>query len=606
MGKILHDDKIEKEMWQHAQDLKATYVQRDKDFEEYERMYLMKFPDNAQFSDYKNNAACRPTLSPSARNKIDGALRLLLSQQPIFHAETQDEDYDDEKIEAIEESLSKCWSLSGNTGGRQTHYNMMLSALLYDEMHTAITPTIELANKNKKDMRIKRLADRTPLLIESWNPKNGYPEFDTFGLCFYYRETQEDWRSVKNKYADILDGKFEDKRYGNATVSIAYDLEYFGVWIDRQCVYLEEHGLSAIPVDVTLVNGSTFFGKPEEQRQPMLYPILKSKLWERESAILTVMYTQMFAIGLTPLMVYRTQNGDSLDLQMDNLHGFSLATLKAGESLDVISSKGVLPQEVQAVMQQTNDLIDSSTIYDAAFGEKNNGASTFSETSLLAQSARLPLIGPQRMGGFGISAVMELALMTLREKHINFNKNGINLKGSELPDDLKVTVSLDVILPHERLQSATIAKAMVDNRFISKEYAQNVILGVTDTNKQDKQIYEELATDAIKQQKLQSVLAKLAQAEQQEQAERQQRLQTVPQAQPEQPMQPEQQPMEQQQQPPMTGAGLGQEALDELYQNAMPQAPAQNYPQGVPPAMGGMIPGQTGLAGTANEGMVLQ
>ena len=111
MGKILHDDKIGKEMWQHAQDLKATYVQRDKDFEEYERMYLMKFPDNAQFSDYKNNAACRPTLSPSARNKIDGALRLLLSQQPIFHAETQDEEYDDKRIEAIEESLSKCWSL---------------------------------------------------------------------------------------------------------------------------------------------------------------------------------------------------------------------------------------------------------------------------------------------------------------------------------------------------------------------------------------------------------------------------------------------------------------------------------------------------------------
>ena len=58
MGKVIHDDKIGKEMWQHAQDLKATYVQRDKDFEEYERMYLMKFPDNAQFSDYKNNAAC--------------------------------------------------------------------------------------------------------------------------------------------------------------------------------------------------------------------------------------------------------------------------------------------------------------------------------------------------------------------------------------------------------------------------------------------------------------------------------------------------------------------------------------------------------------------
>lgn len=204
-----------------------------------------------------------------------------------------------------------------------------------------------------------------------------------------------------------------------------------------------------------------------------------------------------------------------------------------------------------------------------------------------------------------MSAVMELALMTLREKHINFNKNGINLKGSELPDDLKVTVSLDVILPHERLQSATIAKAMVDNKFISKEYAQNVILGVTDTNKQEKQIYEELATDAIKQQKLQSVLAQMAQEEQQEQAQKQQRLQTVPQAQPQAEQTPIQQEQMQTEQQP-TGAGLGQEALDALYQNAMPQAPQQNYPQGIPPAMGGMIPGQTGLSGTADEGMMMR
>ena len=318
------------------------YAQRDIDFTEYERMYLMKFPEGVQWRDWKNEASCRPTLSPSARNKIDGALRLLLSQQPIFHVESQKEDLDDEKIEEIENSLARCWELSSTIGGKQTHYNMMLSALLYDEMHTAITPTAELASKNKKDMRIKRIAERTPLLFESWNPHQGYPEFDTFGLCFYYRETQEDWRSVKNKYADILDGKFDNMRYGNATVSIAYDLDYFGVWIDRQCVYLEEHGLSAIPVDVTLVNGSSFFDKPEEQRQPMLYSIHKSKLWERESAMLTVMYTQMFSLGLAPMFVHRSKTGDPLNITM-NTNGIQTIQLEEGESFDIISSKGIIP-----------------------------------------------------------------------------------------------------------------------------------------------------------------------------------------------------------------------------------------------------------------------
>ena len=42
MGKVIQDDKIKNDMWQHAQDLKQTYAQRDIDFTEYERMYLMK------------------------------------------------------------------------------------------------------------------------------------------------------------------------------------------------------------------------------------------------------------------------------------------------------------------------------------------------------------------------------------------------------------------------------------------------------------------------------------------------------------------------------------------------------------------------------------
>ena len=609
MGKVIKDEKIAQEMWEHAQDLKATYAQRDADFKEYQRMYLMKWPDNLYTVP---DPAVKPTISPTARDKVDGAVRLLLSQQPIFHVNSFSTN-DKDKIESIETSLSRWWEQAGVINRRPIHYNMMLSMVLYDETHTAITPIRDYAEKNKKDKRIKRFAEKTPILFESWNPMNGYPEFDTFGLCFYYRESQDSWSNVMRKYKDILGekyGYYSNKRYGNATISIAYDLDYFAVWIDRDNILLEEHELPAIPIDVTFGNGSNFFEKPEDQRQPMLYSLLRSKLWDRYNMLLTVIYTQMFALGLTPIMVYRSASGDPLDLQMDNSHGYSLATLKQNESLDIITNKGILPQEMKNVLDQTKDLIDSSTIYGTAFGEKYPGTMTFSEASLLAQSARLPLIAPQRMGGFGISSVIELALMTMKDNGISFNKNGININAKDIPDDIEVKVSLDVVLPHERLQNITVAKTLVDSGFSSMEWAQNNVLGITNTEQMKKNVLEDQISKTLVQQELQNLLTKLAK---QQQAEEQAREQAKQQIQQQAQMPPEQVPAEQpmpeqpmpEQTPPPTGEQLAQEAVNQLYQNAMPRVMPDQFQDiakmGLPPQMGGMVPGQTGLNGIPEE-----
>ena len=77
----------------------------------------------------------------------------------------------------------------------------------------------------------------------------------------------------------------------------------------------------------------------------------------------------------------------------------------------------------------------------------------------------------------------------------------------------------------------------------------------------------------------------------------------------EQPGMPMEQPMMPEQQMPVTGADLERENLSQLMANAVPQvnpdAAAALGQAGLPPQMGGMIPG-AGLAGTPDQDMLMR
>ena len=77
----------------------------------------------------------------------------------------------------------------------------------------------------------------------------------------------------------------------------------------------------------------------------------------------------------------------------------------------------------------------------------------------------------------------------------------------------------------------------------------------------------------------------------------------------EQPGMPMGQPMMPEQQMPVTGADLERENLSQLMANAAPQvnpdAAAALGQAGLPPQMGGMIPG-AGLAGTPDQDMLMR
>ena len=174
MRKPKIDREAFEEIKSHAMDLKAIHGQRDREFDEYEKMYLLKFEPTG--SNWEGVDTIKRTPSPSARNKVLNACRLLMSQEPVF--DIHSEDFDDTKSELVEKSISRWWEQAGRANRRPLHYDMVLSACLYDEMHTAITVMDDYKAFNKDDKRAERIAKMTPILFQSWNPRNGYPEFD--------------------------------------------------------------------------------------------------------------------------------------------------------------------------------------------------------------------------------------------------------------------------------------------------------------------------------------------------------------------------------------------------------------------------------------------
>ena len=622
----------------HARDLKGIHGVRDMEFDEYERMYLLKF--NPVGSKFEGADIIKQTPSPSARNKVLNACRLMMSQDPVFDVKAAG--WDDTKAETIEKNISRWWEQAGRANRRPLHYDMILSACLYDEMHTAITIMDDYKVYNQKDKRAERISKMTPILFQSWNPRNGYPEFDELGLSAYYRETQVRWSYIAQKYKDLLEDRWDyvnKKSTDNVALKIFYDLTHYAIWInDSEPLVCEEHGLPCIPIDVTMTNGSNFFEKEEDRRQPLLFSIMRSHLWERESLLYTVLYSLLFTLGVTPTYVFKTDTEDNLDMRHDGAINYLM--MRKGDSIETLDGKGILPPEVQKLSEMTTDLIDGSTMYNTAFGEKNFNSQTFSETSLLQQAGRLPLIGPQRLGGFGISSVVEMALSMMKAKGLSFNKNGISIKASDIPDDLEIKAKLDVILPQEKLQMVNIGLQM-QKLGMPDEYIQSNLLGITNTKEIKTAFVQQQAETQLIQYKLQQKIQQMQQSDQQaEQAKQQQLQQAVQQVQQQMAQQPAEpaptpQPAMSQGQmleaqmmqqglnamdtgrfaentpqpsmiPPEMMGGMAPEEMEGMEAGAMPgMMPGQEMEGGLPPQMGGMIPGQ-GMAGMPDENGVMQ
>lgn len=556
------------EILEHSRVLRDQYNERNKMFEVFKSMYNMDWDHGFT---QKQLDTIKLTKSPTARNKVKGSWELLISQVPKFKVRSSIKD--NNKIEALENFIADMWKRAGKVNGRPLHHDIILSMLLFGEAHIGVNTVQDFQAFNPDDKRVLRTAKKTPIIFDVWNPMTGYPEFDKFGLTAFYREVQVEKSWVRTNYAGLIEDTALEKKLkgdGYVTLKTFYDLKKYSVDVDYDNIICCEHGLPCIPISVTMSDGTNLFDKPEENRQPMLYTLAQSHLWERENLYLTVLSSNLFSLGCMPAIIYTHDMNSKLNITKNS--GLLMFDIAKGETIDFVQDKGFLTQEMQNVGQLYSDYINRSTVDDVAFGA-GGGAATFSEASLLSVAARLPLTATQGQCGAALANAVDVALMTLKERKINFKKEEIDFKYKDIPEDYEIECSLDMNQPQERLQRANEAAVILANGLASKQWVQENTIGVENTQEMGRQMLDEKVEQALIEYKIQELVNGLQQKQQEQQQQRQTGLQNAIQG----AQQAQQDSVMQQQQ--MAQQGQGQDQMLQQQQQANTGG-AQNIPRG--------------------------
>ena len=582
------DDAAIAQIQAHAEQMKSDDGTRDQMFDDIDKMYLMTWSGGAG---KKWSGVDSLKISPDARNAALGAVRLLVATDPIFNVvNTSDKKKEQDKIERIEKAVTRMFECAGRAAGNPIHYDALLSAILYSEMHMAITSTASLVQAAKENgvgvARAERMERITPFIVDVWNPKDGHAEFDRLGLSAYYREADTTYGKLKSDFGGLLPESALTKKVTDpVTLKSFWDSENSLIWIDDGIIVAQPHKLPFIPVCVQYTEGSSLWDKHEEARQPLLYTLLKSGMWELQNLVNTVMYTLIKDMGVTPLYKHMTPSGiegKELDIDYDRVPG--VVHLSPGEDFVPLVNKGLIDPAVQEGLALATQKVQESTIYPQALGAPVQGDSTFSELALLSQSGRLPLTSTQRRGGWGLGQLMEMCLAMMKADNVGAKVEGIDLKPSEIPEYVQIDAKLEVKLPQDKLQQASIAQMITkgDNPLVSNEWARSNVLQIGQSGDMDRQIWTERAANMMYQLFMQEQMAQAQMAQQQQMMGAQPGLQS---------------------QSGMMGQPPSQGMPPEMQAGPMmPEGQGQGM-GGLPPQMAGMVPG-AGEGAVPPEGMV--
>jgi hypothetical protein len=481
-----------------AQELIAAWAPAQKLYDDCEAMYFMR-DRQAEAEAKKRNM--KLTYSPDARNKLEGAVRLLVATDPLFTIEPTG-DVDDRSSQ-LEQAAQLMWAASGKINGTPVHYDALLSAMLYDGVHISLTSTKELVRYAQRQSkaykaRMDWIAARTPILFDVWSARDCYPLYDRFGLAAHLHRTRARVSDVIGAWGDRAASLTKRRKTEWVDVNEWWDLDVHTVWVtdDREPILHLPNTRPLIPVVSGQAYGSTrLFGKIEDQVQPFLYIARQSGLWARQNLALTVLFTQIFRAGFAPPLAH-VQAGDGQPLTINTDGPMPVFELHKDERLDQVFKSIVDPAMYQA-MQVADTKMTESTIYSQALGQ-SLGTDTYSTVALLSQAGRLPLVSPQRRIGWLIGRAMEVAFRLLKveggkKRQIRADNKAAEIRPADIPDDLSVEAALDITLPQDKLQLAQIAIALTggDDPLTSKNWARNEILNIGQSDEHQTEIWSE-------------------------------------------------------------------------------------------------------------------
>lgn len=478
-----------------CKEIRPGFSLRDTANKEMEKIYLLEMPD-----DMPTGADIKLTMSPDGRNALQGATRLMTAADPKWSVPEDMNKLLDNTSSTIEKLASSIWQAAGRVQGKPRHYDPVLSGLLYGE--TTIIPTctkdlIDSAPVNLK-RRYEDVYAQTPLLFDTIQPASAFPVYDGLGLSVFHSFRRMNVRDIVQRWdkAKALlggDPKLSDPK----TVGEYWDYETHYVWIDGVDGALVEakNEWGFIPVSSGITEGSDLFtGAGQHTRQPFLYTMWKSDLWQRQNLALTVMYSLIFAVGANPMFLFEGEDGPVVDYS--NVGG--MTKIKPGERYGQLAKSVIDPSLMQGLEIAQQKGIES-TIYRQSLGEPLGGNAPFSMVAMLAQAGRLPLVPYQRMISHVIGDAMAKGLRMLKIHEDGFSvreqKNLVEVDGAALPDRIEIECTLNIDMPQDQAANAQIASAVTagDTPLMSIETAQKKYMGIEQPEEELRLIWNERA-----------------------------------------------------------------------------------------------------------------
>jgi hypothetical protein len=444
------------------------------------------------------------TKSTDASDNLLGAVRLLISTEPQIsmpHDKNNPEALD--QASNIEKAAQMMWQASGRVRGNPLTHDVVLSMALWAEVCIGITKTEDLVNhareaKNGMQARYENIAKQTPFLYDVWDPRTCYPEFGSFGMTRFYRQVETQAGNVLDEFGAKAKQVLGDiNRLTSVILCQDWGTKMRYAWIrgGSEPILEEDYNLPFIPVVCQLGEGSRIFARPEQQRQPFLYTLWKSGLWNRENLLLTVLFTQVFGIGSNPMFVYQRMDPKK-KLSLDFSRPGGIAYIEQGESLQPMVKVVIDPSILQA-LQLAGQKSEEATIYGPTLGEPIGGSPNYSMTALLHQAGRLPLFVPQLKSGWGIGDALKISLDWLKydktKATVRYRGTTQEISPADIPDYYELEATLEVKLPQDKMQMGAVAAELKKAGLTSNRWIQENVLGIGQPDQMQEEVWGEQA-----------------------------------------------------------------------------------------------------------------
>ena len=587
-SKQISDTEVFTQIKRQAESIVQSYGDRNIIIKRMDEMYqmIMERPKSAD-SDLKL------TISPDARNTVQGIVRLMTATAPTFSIPSaENADDADAYSEQMELAAGAMWAGSNQAQSVTVEKDICQSLALYDEAYVGITCVSEISEALKErdqagDMSwlndsVHELAAEVPYLYSIIPPKEAYPLMGRLGMLCFVRRQDITVTELLELYGGMATKAIGSRgKASTVTVTEYWDNIYHAVWLQGNDVILPptKHGLGFIPIAFKIANGTRLYREPHLQRQPLLLGLERSGLWRDKNVVLTATMNKVRAFGLNAQFIFQQSSADQEPPRLDFSENGGIMITPPGSRLDQMQT-GMIDNTTIGTLSMIDGMIGDSTIYKQALGAPVSGQLAYSTISLLSQAGRLPLVPIQEAAEDILSSAMRMTMKWIKFKGETATAykqaESVEIDPAQIPERVVFHCSMDVDLPQDMLRNANIATMLKQAMLVDDKWIHENILKVGQTTDMKKRIVAQQVSDLLIKDTVEKFLKQWQQA-------------TAP-------KQPQQSPPMQGQpgQPPVSGPGFdpSQGGMSSVEANGMQSGDqAQSMPNGFNPetlSQGGM------------------